>query len=103
MRRFPSKAAILRCSYPEWLPGTHSPSNPASELAGLIVTANGKRIPWVRDRVDMYAFHVEAPKDATMLDINFQYLAPQDPKRGRISAKFADVTGVAPDLRTPPR
>jgi predicted metalloprotease with PDZ domain len=36
--------------------------------------------------------HVEAPKDATTLDINFQYLAPQDPKRGRISAKFADVT-----------
>jgi len=88
----PIKGRDITLLYPEWLPGTHSPSNPASELAGLIVTANGKRIPWVRDRVDMYAFHVEAPKDATMLDINFQYLAPQDPKRGRISAKFADVT-----------
>ena len=88
----PIKGRDIMLLYPEWLPGTHSPSNPASELAGLIVTANGKRIPWVRDRVDMYAFHVEAPKDATMLDINFQYLAPQDPKRGRISAKFADVT-----------
>lgn len=88
----PIKGRDITLLYPEWLPGTHSPSNPASELAGLIVTANGKRIPWVRDRVDMYAFHVEAPKDATMLDIHFQYLAPQDPKRGRISAKFADVT-----------
>jgi predicted metalloprotease with PDZ domain len=88
----PIKGRDITLLYPEWLPGTHSPSNPARELAGLIVTANGKRIPWVRDRVDMYAFHVEAPKDATMLDINFQYLAPQDPKRGRISAKFADVT-----------
>ena len=78
--------------YPEWLPGTHSPSNPVGQLAGLVVTANGKRIPWVRDRVNMYAFHVEAPKDATTLDINFQYLAPLDPKRGRISSKFADVT-----------
>ena len=88
----PIKRRDITLLYPEWLPGTHSPSNPASELAGLIVTVNGKRIPWVRDRVDMYAFHVEAPKDATTLDINFQYLAPQDPKRGRISAKFADVT-----------
>jgi predicted metalloprotease with PDZ domain len=88
----PIKGRDITLLYPEWLPGTHSPSNPASELAGLIVTVNGKRIPWVRDRVDMYAFHVEAPKDATTLDINFQYLAPQDPKRGRISAKFADVT-----------
>src|ERR1700722_16792279 len=88
----PIRGRDITLLYPEWLPGTHSPSNPASELAGLIVTVNGKRIPWVRDRVDVYAFHVEAPKDATTLDINFQYLAPQDPKRGRISAKFADVT-----------
>jgi predicted metalloprotease with PDZ domain len=88
----PIKGRDITLLYPEWLPGTHSPSNPASELAGLSVTVNGKSIPWVRDRVDMYAFHVEAPKDATTLDINLQYLAPQDPKRGRISAKFADVT-----------
>jgi predicted metalloprotease with PDZ domain len=78
--------------YPEWLPGTHSPSNPIGELAGLVVTANGKRISWVRDRVNMYAFHVDAPLDATTLDINFQYLAPLDPKQGRISSKFADIT-----------
>src|SRR5208282_5615785 len=38
------------------------------------------------------AFHVEAPQDATTLDINFQYLAPLDPRRGRISSRFADVT-----------
>jgi predicted metalloprotease with PDZ domain len=88
----PIKGRDITLLYPEWLPGTHSPSNPVGELAGLAVTANGKRIPWVRDRVDMYAFHVEAPQDATTLDINFQYLAPQDPKRGRISSKFANVT-----------
>ena len=61
-------------------------------MAGLVVTANGKRVPWVRDRVNMYAFHVDVPQDATALDVNFQYLAPIDPKRGRISSKFADVT-----------
>ncbi|MGO9125715.1 MAG: M61 family metallopeptidase [Terriglobales bacterium] len=88
----PIKGRDITLLYPEWLPGTHSPSNPVGELAGLVVTANGKRIPWVRDRVNMYAFHVEVPQDATTLDINFQYLAPLDPKRGRISSKFADVT-----------
>jgi predicted metalloprotease with PDZ domain len=88
----PIKGRDVTLLYPEWLPGTHSPSNPIDELAGLVITANGKRIPWVRDRVDMYAFHVEAPKDATTLDVNFQYLAPQDARRGRISSKFADVT-----------
>jgi len=88
----PIKGRDITLLYPEWLPGTHSPSNPVSALAGLVVTANGKRIPWVRDRVNMYAFHVEVLQDATTLDISFQYLAPLDPKRGRISSKFADVT-----------
>jgi predicted metalloprotease with PDZ domain len=88
----PIRGHDITLLYPEWLPGTHAPSNPVSELAGLVVTANGNRIAWVRDRVNMYAFHVEAPPDATTLDINFQYLAPLDPKRGRISSMFADVT-----------
>jgi len=88
----PIKGRDITLLYPEWLPGTHSPSNPIGQLAGLVVTANGKRIPWVRDRVDMYAFHVEVPQDATTLDINFQYLALLDSKRSRISSGFADVT-----------
>jgi predicted metalloprotease with PDZ domain len=88
----PIKGRDITLLYPEWLPGTHSPSNPISQLAGLVVTANGKRIPWVRDRADMYAFHVEVPQDATTLDINFQYLAQLDSKRSRISSGFADVT-----------
>ena len=88
----PIKGRELTLLYPEWLPGTHSPSNPIAEFAGLIVTANGKTVPWQRDRVNMYAFHLEVPKDATSIDVNFQFLAPQDPKRGRISSKFADIT-----------
>ena len=88
----PIKGRDITLLYPRWLPGTHSPSNLVGELAALEVTANGKRIPWVRDGVDVYAFHVEAPQGATTLDIDFQYLAPQDPKRGRISSRFADVT-----------
>ena len=88
----PIKGREVTLLYPEWLPGTHSPSNPIGELAGLVITANGKRIAWKRDRVNMYAFHVEVPQDASALDINFQFLAPMDSKRGRISTKFADVT-----------
>jgi predicted metalloprotease with PDZ domain len=88
----PVKGRDVTLLYPEWLPGTHSPSNPVESLAGLMVTAGGKRVSWVRDRVNMYAFHVEVPKDATTLEINFQFLAALDSKRSRISSKFADVT-----------
>jgi predicted metalloprotease with PDZ domain len=88
----PVKGREITLLYPEWLPGTHSPSNPVENMAGLVVTANGKRVEWVRDRVNMYAFHIQVPQGVTRLELNFQYLAPLDPKRGRISSDFADVT-----------
>ncbi len=88
----PVKGREITLLYPEWLPGTHSPSNRLENMAGLVVTANGKRVEWVRDRVNMYAFHIQVPQGVSRLEINFQYLAPLDPKRGRISSKFADVT-----------
>jgi predicted metalloprotease with PDZ domain len=88
----PVKPGAITLLYPQWLPGTHSPSNSISDMAGLVVTAGGKTVPWMRDRVDMWAFHVDVPKDATALDIRFQYLAPIRPQQGRISDKIADLT-----------
>jgi predicted metalloprotease with PDZ domain len=88
----PVKSGEIILLYPQWLPGTHSPSNAVADLAGLVIMADGKRIPWTRDRVDMWAFHVDVPKGATALDLNFQYLAPIRPQQGRISNKIADLT-----------
>ena len=88
----PVKAGEITLLYPQWVPGTHSPSNAVQNLAGLVVTANGSRVPWLRDRVDMWGFHINVPKSATTLDLNFQYLAPVKPQQGRISDKIADLT-----------
>ncbi|MBV8630679.1 MAG: M61 family metallopeptidase [Silvibacterium sp.] len=88
----PVKPGALILLYPQWLPGTHSPSNPVADLAGLIITADGKQLPWTRDRVDMWAIHVDVPQGASSIDLNFQYLAPISPRQGRISNKFADLT-----------
>ncbi len=88
----PVKPGPITLLYPQWLPGTHSPSNSISDLAGLVITSGGTTIPWMRDRVDMWAFHVDVPKGATALDISFQYLAPIRPQQGRISDKIADLT-----------
>jgi predicted metalloprotease with PDZ domain len=88
----PVKPGEITLVYPEWLPGTHSPSNPVANMAGLVATADGKRVSWLRDRVNMWAFHIDVPKSATTLELNFQYLAPVNPQEGRISTKIADVT-----------
>lgn len=81
----PAQAGELTLLYPAWIPGNHSPTGPISEIAGLEVTANGSRIPWVRDRVNIYAFHIDVPAGASTLDVRFNYLTPLKPTQGRIT------------------
>ncbi len=76
--------------YPQWLPGTHAPVGPLDRLAGLVVHAKGSRIEWVRDPVDVHAFHVAVPEGATSVELDFQYLSPVNTAVGR--------TEVTPDL-----
>ena len=70
--------------YPAWIPGDHEPSGPIDKVAGLTINANGKTIPWQRDKYNMYAFHVDVPTDADSLDVQFQFLSAQDHDQGPI-------------------
>ena len=47
--------------YPKWIPGEHMPTGPLMQMAGLHVRANGNEIAWTRDRVDVFAFHIDVP------------------------------------------
>ena len=80
--------------YPKWIPGAHSPVGPISKMAGLVITADGKRLDWVRDMVDVFAFHIDVPQGVRSIDVNFQFLAPIKRAEGRISisSKFADLS-----------
>lgn len=60
--------------YPEWIPGEHAPDGPITDLAGLEFYANGQRLSWRRDLVDMCAFHLEIPQGADMLKITLDFL-----------------------------
>jgi predicted metalloprotease with PDZ domain len=70
--------------YPQWLPGNHAPRGPLNLFAGLEVRANGERVAWRRDPVNVYAFHVDAPEAATSLDLTFQFLSPTQSSQGRV-------------------
>jgi len=78
-----SKAGDFVFLYPQWVPGGHSPRNDLDKLAGLVVTANGKRIPWTRDVVSVNAFHVDVPAGVSELSISYQFLTAVEAKVGR--------------------
>ena len=74
----PVKPGPITLVYPKWIPGEHSPTGPIVNLAGLKFTANGKEIPWRRDDVDMYAFHLDIPPAVTQLHASYDYLSPAE-------------------------
>lgn len=80
----PPGGAPLVLRLPEWLPGAHGPRGEIDHLAGLGFTVDGKPVAWLRDAVDVYAFHIDLPPGATTLVAQFQYLAATDPDQGRV-------------------
>jgi predicted metalloprotease with PDZ domain len=86
-------AGALTLLYPKWLPGYHAPQSPIAFLAGLEVKANGQVLPWRRDEVEVYAFHLEVPAGVEKLEVSFQFVSPTSPAQGRI-AVTADMLNV---------
>jgi predicted metalloprotease with PDZ domain len=52
---------------PEWIPGNHRPTGPVADITGVTFSAEGKPLPWRRDDVNMYEFHVDVPAGVTTL------------------------------------
>ena len=66
----------LTLVYPKWIPGEHGPTGPIINLAGLKFIGGGKTIPWRRDDVEMYAFHLDVPAGVKELEASLEFLSP---------------------------
>jgi predicted metalloprotease with PDZ domain len=80
----PVTAGPLTLTTPKWIPGNHRPTGPVDEITGVVFTANGKTLPWRRDDVDLYQFHVEVPQGVTTLHAHLDCIVLQ-----RVSHKLA--------------
>jgi predicted metalloprotease with PDZ domain len=72
--QIPVKPGPVTLYYPRWIPGEHMPDGPIIEMAGLRFNAGGKAIPWRRDLVEMYTFHLDVPPGVSALDVDFDFL-----------------------------
>ena len=73
----PVEPGPLTLLYPKYLPGEHGPTGPIADLAGLVITVDGERIPWNRDSRDVFTFHIDVPTGASQLEIELDYLPPR--------------------------
>ncbi|MHB8178389.1 MAG: M61 family metallopeptidase [Vulcanimicrobiaceae bacterium] len=78
--RIPVRPGPFTLVYPKWIPGEHGPTGPLNDLALLRISAKGKVLPWRRDKINMYAFHVNVPQGVSRLHVRFHVLlnAPGD-------------------------
>jgi predicted metalloprotease with PDZ domain len=71
---FAASPGALTLVYPKWIPGEHGPTGPITDLVGLKFTAAGRTLPWRRDPVDMYAFHLDVPPGAREVEAALDFL-----------------------------
>jgi predicted metalloprotease with PDZ domain len=78
------RAGAMTLLYPKWMPGYHSPQNPVELFAGLEIRAGDALIDWRRDGVEVYAFHLDVPEGAEVLEVRFQFLSPTTSTQGDV-------------------
>jgi predicted metalloprotease with PDZ domain len=74
----PARPGAMTLLYPEWIPGEHGPTGPIANLVSLKIQGGGKAIPWKRDSVDMFTFHLDVPAGVSALDVAFDFIAPPE-------------------------
>lgn len=70
---FPAPAGAMTIAYPKWIPGEHAPTGPINEVIRLIFTAQGKQLPWQRDELDPFVFHIKVPAGADQLEADLDF------------------------------
>ena len=73
----PVKPGPLTLYYPKWIPGEHGPDGPISSFTGLKFQGNGKAIPWQRDLLDVFTFHVDVPAGVSRLEADYDFIEPE--------------------------
>ncbi|MGH2447097.1 MAG: hypothetical protein ACRDFS_00610 [Chloroflexota bacterium] len=72
--RIPVRPGPFTLVYPKWIPGEHAPTGPLAEISQLRITGDSRTLAWRRDKVDMYAFHVNVPRGVSSIKVQFTVL-----------------------------
>lgn len=90
----PATPGPMKLAYAKWIPGEHSPTGPIVDLVDVNFTANGVRIPWVREATDMFLFDIVVPKGVTEIEADTTYLAPTDSRTFTAGPSTTDNLGI---------
>jgi len=87
----PVQGGEIALVFPKWIPGNHRPSGPIGALTGIRMEAAGRVVPWLRDPVEMYEFHVTVPAGVERLDVWLDAITSLDSAGGGGPAASDDI------------
>jgi predicted metalloprotease with PDZ domain len=90
----PADAGRMTLAYPKWIPGEHGPTGPIVDLLGLRFEAGGRTLPWERDPMDAYLFHLDVPAGTTAVTAHYDFVSPLDPEAFSQAESFTERLGV---------
>ena len=87
----PVQGGEIALVFPKWIPGNHRPSGPIGALTGIRMEAAGRVVPWLRDPVEMYEFHVTVPSGVERLEVWLDAITSLDSAGGGGPAAGDDI------------
>jgi hypothetical protein len=69
----PVQPGPLTLGYPKWIPGEHAPTGALNQIITLRFAADGKVIPWRRDDVEIYNFHLDISEGVRILQADLDF------------------------------
>ena len=75
----PVHSGAMALAYPKWLGNEHEPG-PIGQQGGLFITAHQDglptaiRIPWDRDPLDLYLYHLKIPRGVTSIEVKTDFI-----------------------------
>ena len=70
---FPVSAGPTEISYTKWVPGEHAPTGPLNQIIRLVFSANDKQLPWTRDALEPFLFHLNVPSGSSHLEADLDF------------------------------
>lgn len=69
---------VLPLWYPKWIPGTHGPTGPVQNLAGLVLRGrDGDVLEWTRQPGEVYRINVKLPRGTRTVVAELRYVTNQ--------------------------
>jgi predicted metalloprotease with PDZ domain len=90
----PAAPGPLTLAYPKWIQGEHAPTGPVMQVAGLMISAQGKALAWRRDPLDRFLVQVDVPAGAGAVDVALDYLSPPE----GFGAGYGETPSATPHL-----